>query len=186
MTGSQENWQQAYTTFFLNISRVHRLMEACCSHTTIGKGEQRELDQVGDDIARSAVVFLHAAFEAFIRHIAREKKGTYSTLKEVESALKKLGVDYSDQRRYLSSIEEMMRLRHKIVHHGDVQPGSSEPDRLGYEESLSITRWFLDVDFFVSELVQGYVSPAYARFVDEQLQSRKTARERFEKSNRSA
>lgn len=186
MTTSQENWQQAYATFFSNISRVHRLIDACRSHTTIGKGGQQELDQAGDDIARCAVVFLHAAFEVFIRHISSKKKGTFSNLKEIENVLNKLGVDYSNQAGYLSSIEVMIKRRHKIVHTGDVSTGSSEPDRLSLEESVSITRWFLDVDFFVSEMVLHYVSPEYAKYVDEQLQSRKANRKQFEECNRDA
>ena len=81
---------------------------------------------------------------------------------------------------------KMMKRRHRIVHHGDVQSGSSGPERLSYEDSVTITRWFLDVDFFVSELVQRHVSPQYASFVDEELQSRKATRVRFEERNHSA
>lgn len=56
MTRSQQKWQQAYAQFFSNIIRAHRLLEACGSHTAVDEQGQKNLDQAGDDIARSAMV----------------------------------------------------------------------------------------------------------------------------------
>lgn len=181
MTPSQQKWQQAYAQFFSNIIRAHRLLEACGSHTRIDEQGQKNLDQAGDDIARNAMAFLHTTFEVFLRDIARNRKGTYSTMQEVEKALKSQGIDYSHQSKYLPSIAEMMKRRQKIVHHADLGAGSSEPHRLSYEQSVSFTTWFFDVDFFVSEIVQPHVSPEYASFVESELRKRKIARELFER-----
>lgn len=181
MTQLQEKWQKAYAQFFSNISRAHGLLDACRSHTTVDEQGQKNLDQAGEDIARNAMAFLHTTFEVFLRDIAHKRKGTYSTMQEVEKALKSLGIDYSHQSKYLPSIAEMMNRRHRIVHHADVGAGSSEPERVSYEESVSFTNWFLDVDFFVSEIVQPQVSPEYASFVESELRKRKAAREQFER-----
>ncbi|MCZ6611351.1 MAG: hypothetical protein O6941_01845 [Planctomycetota bacterium] len=185
MTHSQEKWQQAYGQFYSNIIRVYRLIDASLSHTTVDEKGQKNLDQAGDDIARSAIVFLHATFEAFLRDLAHKRKGTYSTVQEVVTALKGLSINYSDQSKYLPGIGEMMKRRHKIVHHADLGAGSSEPNRLSYEESVSFTSWFHDVDIFASEIVQPHVSPEYASSVESELRKRKAARERFEKQRRS-
>ncbi len=181
MTHSQEKWQQAYTRFFSNIIRAHKLLDACGSHTTVDEQGQKNLDQAGEDIARNAMALLHTTFEVFLRDIAHKTKGTYSTVQEVEKALKSLGINYSDQSKYLPSIGEMMKRRHKIVHRADLGAGSSEPDRISYEQSVSFTNWFLDVDFFVSEIVQPHVLPEYASFVESELRKRKGARERLER-----
>ncbi len=181
MTQSEETWQHAYKVFFDNILRVHRLIGACTSHSEIDDEGHPDLDQAGCDIALSAVVFLYATFETFVREISRKKGGTYSTVKEVENVLKRLEIDYSEQSEYLPSIGKMMKRRHRIVHRADIALGASEPEGITYEDSVSITRWFLDVDFFVSELVQLHLTPQSAAFVERKLQERKATRARVEK-----
>lgn len=166
-----------FNRFSLNIQRTFRLIEAC---TATWEDDPQGMLPVWQDVARSAVVFLHASLEDFLRGLAtcksRRDRNTFNNTREIEALLTALGIDYSNQREYLPRIESMMRRRHRIVHHADLpMPGSTEPTDLTLDDVKQLTCWFADVDYFASEIVIDLLPEELAKPISMQLEAKKQA-----------
>lgn len=94
-----------------------------------------------------------------------------------------LQINYEEQRKYLSGLNQLMDRRHRIVHNADLaSPTDDEPQRITLDDSREIIGWFFDVDFFVSELAISILPPMLASPIEEQMQLRKNHKETWEKN----
>jgi len=74
------------------------------------------------DVFRSAVVFLHAAFEDVLRsHLSNpDKRLTFSSGSDIDKALHRSNIDPAPFRHLYRPLTQMARRRERIVHHADL------------------------------------------------------------------
>ena len=110
-------------------------------------------------------------------------KKNFGNTTAVCDILNDLQINYEEQKKYLSGLGKLMDRRHRIVHNADLaSPTDDEPQKITLDESREITRWFFDVDFFVSELAISVLPPTSAAPIEEQLQMRKIRKEEWDQN----
>ena len=160
MVNTQHDLELLMERFALNKGRAFLLIQECTKYAT--DDDPPQLLPIGQDMARAAMVLLHASFEVVLRGLAKYKKRTppetVGSQKKLREVLQRIGVGFSDHEHYLPSVREMMQRRHQIVHRADLDE-SGKPKEITGEDATRFCHWFMDTDFFASEIVLGAMPP---------------------------
>jgi hypothetical protein len=103
------------------------------------------------DLLRAMVVFLHAAFEDFVRnHLTRHSRTfTFSSASDLKKVLFRIGSDPKLFDNLFPALTELAKRRHQILHHADLQDtqhDNANPWELA--DDWKLIHWHLAVSAF--------------------------------------
>jgi hypothetical protein len=125
-----------------------------------------------EEIRRAVVVLMHAYLEDFLRTMAGRDFKAFSNAKQIEQFLTKLGFTASEHSQHLAAIDQMIKRRHRIVHHADkiVAPGGGTLQPFGDEE---VVDWLIATYEFTDSLMR----PLEKKLAEARNQKRKDSRQ---------
>ena len=102
------------------------------------------------DLLRMLVVFLHATIEDLVRsHLRRpNKQFTFSSVTDIEKALKQLNIKVSLFADLLPALTQMAKRRNRIVHRADLEEHATTAKPWALPDDWELIHWHLGVSTF--------------------------------------
>ena len=163
MNSDTNIWQ---TRFLLNMKRIHGLLRVTrLDYDELKRSEVFKSEGVRADILRSAVVFLHAAFEDVVRsRIPWRKQGknwTFYSGSDIDKALRLAGIDARPFRPLYPTPTQLAKRRKRIVHNADFPaPAATISEPWQFADHWQLVMWLLAVSAFYYQLCVSVDSEA--------------------------
>jgi hypothetical protein len=151
----------AHKRFSANMRRVSRLINLAMSN----QGQFKAVgfwtyDEIGADIFRVIVVFLHAAVEDLVRsHVVRPRSFTFSVADDIFKALRKANYDPSPLEELRKPLEQFAKRRHRIVHEADLDDGAEDVAQWMVVDTWLLMQWLITIVAFQYKFLAVVTQP---------------------------